>query len=285
MGKRICFYHAGCPDGFGAAWAVRSAWGADAAYVARGHADRAPLDRCKNALVAFVDIAPSREELAQLAGVSDQIVVLDHHVTALDRLTGDPELLDALEAEGHLLHFDLGHSGAILAWQHFHPEDPPPELLRYVEDQDLWSWALPDSDTVNAAIASYPRDFHVWDELAATPIESLVREGTPILRANRMEVTRRIEHARPVALGTRRIEAVNASTNRSQIGHELARRAAFGEAWGLVYRVEGAEVFATLYSIGDVDVSKVALAYGGGGHPNAAGFRISLTRWLGEFVL
>ena len=21
--KRICFYHAGCPDGFGAAWAVR----------------------------------------------------------------------------------------------------------------------------------------------------------------------------------------------------------------------------------------------------------------------
>ncbi len=284
-GKRICFYHAGCPDGFGAAWAVRSAWGEEAAYVARGHEDRAPFDRCKDALIAFVDIAPGRDELAQLAGVSDQIVVLDHHVTALDRLTSDPGLLDALEADGHLLHFDLSHSGAMLAWQHFHPDDPPPELLRYVEDQDLWSWALPDSDAVNAAIASYPREFHVWDELAATPVESLVREGTPILRANRMEVHRRIEHARPVALGTRRIEAVNASTNRSQIGHELARRAAFGESWGLVYRVEGAEVFATLYSIGDVDVSKVAVSYGGGGHPNAAGFRVSLARWLEEFVL
>jgi len=285
VSKRICFYHAGCPDGFGAAWAVRSAWGEDAAYVARGHEDHAPLDRCKDALVAFVDIAPGREELVELAGVSDQVVVLDHHVTALDRLTSDPDLLDSLEAEGHLLHFDLGHSGAMLAWRHFRPDDPPPELLRYVEDQDLWSWALPDSDAVNAAIASHPREFHVWDELSATPIESLVREGTPILRANRMEVQRRIEHARPVALGTQRIEAVNASTNRSQIGHELARRADFGKAWGLVYRVEGAEVFATLYSIGDVDVSKIALSYGGGGHPNAAGFRVSLARWLEEFVL
>lgn len=283
--KRICFYHAGCPDGFGAAWAVRSAWGDSGAFVARGHEDRAPVDRCTDALVAFVDIAPARDELEELAEISAQILILDHHVTARDRLASDASLLNALEAEGHLLHFDLEHSGAILAWRHFRPDASPPDLLRYVEDQDLWNWALPDSDAVNAALASYPREFHVWDELAAEPIESLVRQGRPILRANRMEVARRLEHARPVALGTQRIEAVNASTNRSQIGHELARRAAYGAEWGLVYRVEGAEVFATLYSIGDLDVSQVALSYGGGGHPNAAGFHVSLARWLEEFVI
>ena len=243
------------------------------------------MAECEDSLVAFVDIAPAMDELQELASVADQVIILDHHVTARDRLASDAALVDELEADGHLVHFDLGHSGAVLAWQHFRPNEEVPDLLRYVEDQDLWNWVLPDSDAVNAAIASYPREFEVWDRLSSEPIEALVEQGKPILRANRMEVERRLEHARPVALGTRRIEAVNASTNRSQIGHQLARRAQYGEPWGLVYRVEGAEVYGTLYSIGDLDVSKVALEYGGGGHKNASGFHVTLKQWLKDFVV
>jgi hypothetical protein len=283
--KKLCFYHAGCPDGFGAVWSVRRAWGDDAWFVARGHEDTVRLGDCEDALVAFVDIAPRRDELRELADVASQVVVLDHHVTARDRLTSDVNYVDELESEGHELHFDLSHSGAVLAWQYFHPDEPVPDLLRYVEDQDLWNWALKDSDAINAAIASYPRKFDVWDRLASHPIEALAEQGAPILRANRMEVERRLDHARPVALGTERIEAINASNNRSQIGHELSSRAKFGQQWGLVYRVEGPEVFATIYSIGDLDISKVALEYGGGGHKNASGFRVSLERWLKDFVI
>ncbi len=283
--KKLCFYHSGCPDGFGAAWSVRQAWGEDAWYVARGHEDRVRLGDCQDALVAFVDIAPARAELDELIDVAQQVVVLDHHVTARDRLANDASYLNNVEEEGHLLHFDLTHSGAVLAWQYFHPDTAPPDLLRYVEDQDLWNWALPDSDAVNAAIASYPREFEVWDRLAKEPIENLAEQGKPILRANRIEVERRLDHARPIALGTRRIEAVNASANRAQIGHELAKRAKFDAEWGLVYRVEGAEVFATIYSIGDLDISKVALEYGGGGHKNASGFHVSLESWMADFVL
>lgn len=283
--KRICFYHAGCPDGFGAAWAVQRAWGESGRYVARGHEDRVRLPECQDALVAFVDIAPARDELRELAEVADQIVILDHHITAQERLLRDPAWTDALAADGHELHFDLKHSGSVLAWQYFHPGEAVPDLLQYVEDQDLWSWRLPASNAVNAALASYPHDFETWDRLSTRPIEELAREGEPILRANRMEVERRLEHARPIVLGTRRIEAVNASTNRSQIGHQLAERARFGPQWGLVYRVEGADVFATLYSIGELDVARIALEFGGGGHKNAAGFRVPLARWLAEFVL
>jgi len=283
--KKICFYHAGCPDGFGAVWSIRGVWGERGHFIARSHDDRVNMSECEDALVAFVDIAPAKDELQELAAVADQVVILDHHVTARDRLAGDVSLVNELEAEGHLLHFDLGHSGAVLAWHHFRSNEEVPDLLRYVEDQDLWNWALPDSDAVNAAIASYPREFEVWDWLAKEPMEALAEQGKPILRANRMEVERRLDHAKPVALGTRRIEAVNASTNRSQIGHELAKRAQYGEPWGLVYRVEGAEVYGTLYSIGDVDVSKVALEYGGGGHKNASGFHVGLERWLKDFVV
>lgn len=283
--NKICLYHSGCPDGFGAVWSVRRAWGEDARYVARGHEDRVVMADCEDALVAFVDIAPTRDELTDLADHAERVIVLDHHVTARDRLASDLGFVNEIEALGHELNFDLSHSGAVLAWQYFHPDEAVPDLLRYVEDQDLWNWVLPDSDAVNAAIASYPREFEVWDRLAADPIESLIEQGKPILRANRIEIERRVDHAHPLALGTERIEAVNASINRSQIGHELAKRARFGKEWGLVYRVEGAEVFATLYSIGDLDISKIAVGYGGGGHANASGFRVPLARWLEDFVI
>ena len=69
---------------------------------------------------------------------------------------------------------------------------------------------------------------------------------------------------------------MNASLHRSKIGHELAKRAAFKLPWGLVYRVTGERVDVSLYSIGELDVAKVAQAYGGGGHANASGFTVTL---------
>ena len=61
--RRVCFFHAGCPDGFGAAWAVRQAWGDDATYMPRGHEDRLAAGEMRGAEVAFVDIVPTNEEL------------------------------------------------------------------------------------------------------------------------------------------------------------------------------------------------------------------------------
>lgn len=282
--QRTCFYHAGCPDGLGAAWAVWRAWGPGARYLPRGHEDVVDASAYEGQLVVFVDIAPSNEELRALAGRAAKVIVLDHHVTARERFENDLGVQNALAGRGHLILFDLAHSGAMLAWNHFHPDQPAPDLLRYVEDQDLWSWKLPASEEVNAALSSYPRDFETWEELAARPIAELIAEGTPILRATRIEVERALQSAHPVLLGSRRAEAVNASLHRSKIGHELASRAAFKLPWGVVYRVTGARVDISLYSIGDLDVAKVAQAYGGGGHTNASGFTVPLLRWLDEFV-
>jgi nanoRNase/pAp phosphatase (c-di-AMP/oligoRNAs hydrolase) len=115
-----------------------------------------------------------------------------------------------------------------------------------------------------------------------TPDE-LAREGEPIVRAQRIEIMRTLTTAHPVSIGEQRVEAVNAQQNRSHLGHELAKRAAFGVPIGLVYRVMGRTVDASIYSIGDVDVSEIAQRFGGGGHRNASGFSVSLRRWLEEF--
>ncbi|MBW2230033.1 MAG: hypothetical protein JRH17_06575 [Deltaproteobacteria bacterium] len=282
--RQVCVYHAGCPDGFGAAWSVWKAWRGEGSYIARGHEDRLRGRDFEDALIAFVDIAPDNRELCELAEHAAQILVLDHHVTALERLGSDPTLQRTLEAEGHRIHFDLSHSGAVLAWRHFHPDRPVPDLLRYVEDQDLWNWLLEESEAVNAAIASYPRSFDMWEELAARPISELVREGRPIVRANQIEVERTLKHATPLAVGKGRVESINSTTNRAAIGHALAERKAYGDQWGCVYRIDGDRVHATLYSIGDFDVSKIAVLLGGGGHKNAAGFSVKLEEWVRNFV-
>jgi hypothetical protein len=282
--RRVCFYHAGCPDGFGAAWAVWKAWGAAGEYRPRGHDDALRAQDFAGDQVVFADIAPHNAALRQLAERAAQVVVLDHHVSAFERFRADPELARALEAQGHHIHFDLDHSGAVLAWQHFHPDEPVPALLAYVEDQDLWRWKLPDSELVNAAIYSYPRRLELWDELAEAKLARLVAEGAPIARAQRREVEAALQNAHPVTLGGLRLEAVNAVFLRSQIGHELALRRSHGVPCGLVYRVTGRRVDCSLYSIGDFDVAKLAARYGGGGHRNAAGFHVPLLDWLERFT-
>lgn len=281
--KKVCFYHAGCPDGFGAVWSVRKAWGEDARYYARSHDDLLPLDELEGALVVFVDIAVDNRQLRELSRVAGHIILLDHHISAKLRYQSDLETVNEIEAAGHEIYFDLDHSGAMLAWNFFHPEDPAPPLLEYVEDQDLWNWKLVGSEEVNAAIASYPREFEAWDELAQRSPEDLMRDGEPIVRSNKMEVLRAIQNTHAISIGNDRVEAVNATVNRSAIGHELAKRMAFGRAWGCVYRISGSRVHATLYSIADLDVSEIAGGLGGGGHRNAAGFTVSLASWLSDF--
>lgn len=283
--RRICFYHAGCPDGFGAAWAVRRAWGADAEYRARGHDDPLQADVWAGCELVFVDIAPSNAALWSLATRAARVVVLDHHVSARDRFRSDADLAYELDRRGHRVHFDLAHSGAVLAWEHFHPDAALPRLLAYVEDQDLWRWQLPDSEAVNAAIGSHPRRFETWDRLSDEPIDRLVAEGRPIVRAHRSEVERALMSAHSVCVGELRVEAVNALFQRSSIGHELAKRATFGVHCGLVYRVIERRVECSLYSLGDFDVAAIAADLGGGGHRNAAGFTVSLDEWTHRFLL
>ena len=282
--RRICFFHAGCPDGFGAAWAVWRAWGEAAEYFPRGHDDPLPYDRVIDREVVFVYVALPNALLDRLCDVASQVTLLDHHVSARDRFEADAALVQSVATRGHHVHFDLEHSGAVLSWKHFHPDSEIPALLEYVEDMDLWNWKLPRSETVTAAIVSYPRTFEAWDDLATRAIEELANEGEPIARSNKMDVERALHTAHPVHLGEVQVEGVNARALRSAIGHGLSQRARYGSACGVVYRMIGDRVDVSLYSIGDFDVARIAASYGGGGHRNAAGFSLPLREWLARFV-
>ena len=68
----------------------------------------------------------------------------------------------------------------------------------------------------------------------------------------------------------------------SELGNRLAQESGtFGLVWELV---SGGEVKVSLRAAGRVDVAAIAAGYGGGGHPNAAGFRMPLARFAGEIL-
>ena len=158
----IVIYHANCADGFCAAWLIHR-MNPSARFHAAHYGTRPP-DSIDGAAVVIVDFSYPRTIMREIADRARSLVVLDHHATAEQELAGLAE-----EIRGHCpchIVFDRSVSGALLAHRWLHgPAVPPCDLVEYVQDRDLWRWALPFSRPINAAIRSYPMTFDSWDSL------------------------------------------------------------------------------------------------------------------------
>jgi oligoribonuclease NrnB/cAMP/cGMP phosphodiesterase (DHH superfamily) len=173
----------------------------------------------------------------------------------------------------------MDKSGAALAWEAFHGSDLPP-LIQYVQDRDLWRFALPNSREVSAWLRSHTLDFVLWNFLAEklrTKFDVVVAEGSAILRMQSQMVAQMADRARWEEIGGHRVPIANATAFFSEVGEELCLRhpkAPFS-AYYLV-RADGLCQLG-LRSRGEFDVSLIAKQYGGGGHRNAAGFVAGLS--------
>ena len=163
-----------------------------------------------------------------------------------------------------------------MAWEWFNEHESGPdwlerkELISYIQDRDLWKWKLHLSREVSAALASYHKNFLVWDFLN---IERLQLEGHAVLRTQKQQVEI-LTHDNVIWqwLGFHNIPTVNTPLLASEIGEALL--AEFPEAVfaATYYNHPDGRQHWSLRSRGDFDVSEVAKEYGGGGHKSAAGF-------------
>lgn len=296
-GKPLCIYHHNCADGFGAAWAVWKALGADGVELVAGVHGNVPPDM-KWRDVVLVDFSYKREVMEQMSRSARSILVLDHHKSALDDLhslavpgrragTGrlepidwrhhlDNAAQDEMEgAPGQLYAiFDMQRSGAGMAWDFFHPRQPRPRLIDHIEDRDLWRFALPGTREIQAALFSFPYDIATWDSLIVRgDIYVLRREGEAIERKHHKDVDELVAaFKRRMAIGGVEVWVANIPyTLTSDAGHLMAD----GEPFAACYwdTTEG-RVFSLRSREGGADVAEIAKMYGGGGHKNASGFRL-----------
>jgi uncharacterized protein len=256
MTPDLVLYHKNCPDGFGAAWAVWKKF-PSATFVPADHGQPVPVD-CTGRQVLIVDFSYPRPVLEHLAASAKDLLVLDHHVTAKQALEG---LL--------YVRFDLHKSGAVLAWEWAHKTSPP-WLLQYIQDKDLYTWALPASREIAAGLSSYAYDFHTWDTLQQNQLE---QEGRAILRYEQKLIDQMIQEKVIVQFEGEQIPCVQSAILTSQIGERLSANFPFCLIW---HDRNGRRYFSMRSHEDRADVSKIAVKYGGGGHTHAAGFSVSL---------
>lgn len=268
--KLLVLYHANCWDGFCAAWICHSVHG-KAEYVPVQYGQMPPDVTGRDVLI--IDFSYPREQLLAMKAAANSLEVLDHHKTAAEALAG----LDFCV-------FDQSKSGGRLTWEKFYGSRPSPWLVDYTEDRDLWTWKLPASREINASLRTLPLDFDAWDLLNANPdATSIMRtEGAAILRAEKMIVDQHVRNAHEIVIDGHKVLCVNATSLHSEIAGELAKGRPFGVCW---FEGDDNERVYSLRSRAEgIDVSEIAKAHGGGGHRNAAGFRVRATGATGLFT-
>jgi len=273
--KPLCIYHGNCLDGFGAAWSVRHALGDNVEFY-KGIHQQSPPD-VSGRDVVLVDFSYSNKVMQEMLGTADSVTILDHHISAHDELT---DLLTNGELKGLI---DMDRSGAMIAWQWFNPDLPPPRLIEHIQDRDLWRFELEGTREINSALSSYPFEFELWDRLIAggeDQLEALRRDGAAIERRLQQEVAALVESGvRRMTIGGQDVPVLNAPRAYvSDAGHIMAQ----GEAFAACYwdHPDGRS-FSLRSSEDGMDVAEVAVLYGGGGHKHAAGFTVDIG-WEGE---
>lgn len=316
-------YHADCPDGFGAAFAAWKHFGPAARYLPMHHGEDWRALGLAGQTVYILDFSFPPATLEEIAASARSVTQIDHHASARGPFAALLSRADdGLESFRHptlplTILFDLNKSGVRLAWEHFFPATPLPLPLAHIEDSDLWRFALPGTRAFGRALRLLPFDFTAWDELvagAAAPdsprYQAMLAEGEAIDRFFLREVAR-LADSRLVMPATLRGEpvdalqaqrhgqaivadgdlawlaidglAINASVLfASELGHQLAEHSG---SFGLIWQLAGdGEVKASLRSTGGFDVAAIASRYGGGGHRNAAGFRLPWRQFASEVL-
>lgn len=305
--KILCIYHGNCADGFGAAWVVRRKF--PHAEFHAGVYGQSPPDVIGKDVV-LVDFSYKAVVLEEMRKGASSIIVLDHHKTAEEDLKNAKQFSKTWERHmenvyqdrcenadinGAILYalFDMGRSGAMIAWDFFFSHEEPPQLIKHIQDRDLWKFKLEGTREIQAAVFSFPYDFIEWDHLMDMSTDELYEQGHAIERKHHKDIEELIEVTkRRMILGGHWVWVANLPyTMTSDAGHKMCKMPLGPNPEGEIndpltpfaacyWDTPEGRVFS-LRSVGDFDVSEIAVKYGGGGHKNAAGFQMAIG-WEGE---
>lgn len=139
-------YHSNCSDGIGSAWTGTLV--NNTCILIECVAGKNPdidIECFRNKSLLFCDISPLPEYVEELLKNGSRVVVIDHHVTALNNIEKFKNDITIIKSD------DTSKSGCILTWDYFFTE-PAPWFLHYISDRDTWNWKLINSKEINTAL-------------------------------------------------------------------------------------------------------------------------------------
>ena len=269
----LVIYHGrNCPDGFAAALAAWLYYAGQAEFLALDHGDIGSVDdlpKVDGRAVYILDFSFAAPVLRAIDERAAKLVMLDHHQSAAEQLAG-------FGCRNGVVHFDLTRSGARLAWEFFHPQQPLPDLVRFVEDRDIWVWQYPDSAGFLAALDMEPQDFARWHAMTqfdAAQQAAFIARGRAMDAKFKWLAEQIAESAQALVFNGVAGLMVNApGIFHSQTGHLLSQKSG---TFALLWSVDKTGlVKCGLRSQRHFSCIALAQSMGGGGHAQACGFKL-----------
>ncbi|RZC70196.1 hypothetical protein C5167_033362 [Papaver somniferum] len=176
--KPAVLYHYPCPDGVFAALASHlyfSAIKQDVLYFPNTvyspvKVEDLPLDEINQ--VYLLDFVGPSGFVAKLSSHVESVIILDHHKTAVEMFKADTSI-----RENVIKVIDMERSGATIAYDYFKKKisdegvgkelvaedklERVNQLFKYIEDVDLWRWALPDSKAFTSGMKDLNIEYDV----------------------------------------------------------------------------------------------------------------------------
>lgn len=293
----VMLYHANCADGFGAAWAAWMRWRDQVQYVPAAYGAPPPDVAGKHVLIG--DFSYKADTLREMAREAKSIIILDHHKTAeadlaewaVDDVAGefwagdDPMKLvrenDDRIGQPIAAMFDMKRSGARMVWEFCHDAEAP-DLIKFIEDRDLWRFQYEETKPFGLWLRSEPFDFDRWELIAqdlmgGNDAHTIMAEATAMQRLYDRQVDEIASLARTGNVGGFNVPLCNCPPQfASEVGHKLLHDNP-AAPFSACYSDQGKSRGYSLRSMDDrEDVSAIARKFGGGGHRNAAGFGVPL---------
>lgn len=301
--QAVIFYHANCWDGLTALAVALEALNLKydkIEHYAVQYKKEFPVsfDYLKSKYVFVLDFCFESKTMETIALLVDKLVIIDHHETA--RSTLDSFI------NGDVV-FDLNKSGALLTWEYFYGRDETyteiPYVIRVMDAIDRWQFIVdengdiqPKDNTLHGLVDFYMglmtnemtldnvRRILGYSSMTSqvSTVTTVLNTGNEINHFMKSILNSALQNSYYITFGDKKVlchEKIpsNGSVVSNLLGSKLGRHSESKIAG--IYSIDRIkqEVFWSLRSVDDVNVLDIAHQYGGGGHPSAAGFKMSLT--------
>lgn len=283
---RYIVYHNADLDGLCSAAIVylylrRTTEPSDIGFIGIDYPDKFPMDRINpDDSIYMVDFSLSVQEMEYLANKVSIFHWIDHHKTALDKSIGTSfEMLPGIR--------QIGRAGCELCWDFYFPNKELPRVVFLLGRYDVWDHKDPDILPFQMGLKLRELDIgkdifsiELWKRLIylmpGYETEDIVYRTQIVNGKNILKYREKANEAYLEKCGYEiEFEGMNALVvNRLLINSKFFDSKFDPKKHDLMisYGFLGHTWKVSLYTSKDIDLSQIAVKYGGGGHPQACGF-------------
>lgn len=279
MKKVVAIYHKDCSDGTAAAAVILKKFPESNVFPLYHSYTKEDLEP----ILALLDNETGIYTVDCVMGVKE-ILDLGFKVTSIDHHGGLKVEFENLAKSNsnYTFIFDNNKSGSSLAWSYFFPNTPMPELIKYVEDMDLWKMKYgEETENIMNYVSIFNNDPKKFLEFMDSDLSKLKEMGSiiGIYKDQKIEEFSQIKPIK-IKISNHEVLAFNIVNSKSEMGHIFSQ---LHQQTVLLYSIDGENVKLSFRSFDDYNPSALELAreLGGGGHNRAAGGKIPLRKFLG----